>query len=91
MSEPDLRDIRDKVQKKLDAGLRQWNRPFRIIVGDAVEEGDWLHLLIQPDRPGVRVSDYVPLLADIEEEFAEAGRKLLLVPTAADEPLSRQN
>lgn len=52
------------------------------VIPDAVRrEDDWLYVVVQPSRDGVRSNDYSSRLVEAELDLQEReGRKVLLVP-----------
>lgn len=77
----------DQDRKAAEAQVRQsllnvnGRLNFRLNVTGVLEREGWLHVIVEPDRGGVSVEDYVGILAVIEEQVKDdLGVNVLLVP-----------
>jgi len=73
--------IRTQIQRGLDERRDRLGFALKV-ADDFLEEGDWLYLVVFPDREGVRAHVYAEALTEVEDEMREAGmdRHVLLVP-----------
>ncbi len=83
------RTVRSLVQKYLTG---HQPRRFKLAVTEAVRDGDYWYVLVQPDKPNVRAFDYNEKLADTEEDIRDnvkSAPNLLLVPVLPMDPDDR--
>ena len=67
-------------------------RQYKLVATEAVRDGDYWYVIIQPDKLNVRTFDYSMRLADTEEDIRDHEKKppnLLLVPFLPTEPYDR--
>lgn len=54
------------------------------VTGERLDD-DWLYVVVEPNRPGVRASDHARLMSAIERSLRQAGTDhVLLVPALED-------
>ena len=74
----EVADIVAKVEQRL-AEARQNGIHLRVS-GNRLDD-DWLYVVIEPARAGVRASDHARLMSQIERELrAQGDERVLLVP-----------
>ena len=71
-------DIVDRVKARLAEASRQG---VELKVSSYKLDDDWLYIVVEPSKPGVRASDHANLMSKIERELRKDGiDQVLLVP-----------
>ena len=79
---PNIDKIREGVQALLDSKCER--RGFRMEVSGHSMDGDWVLVVVEPTKDGIRAYDYVEILSEVEKELRDSDRDyehVLLVPT----------
>ena len=83
----EIEQLQQQVQEMLDTYVRQEKFGFRLVVSpEYVQQEDWLHLEVMPDREGVRAYEYAEALMAVEKKLrreVNVEHVLLLPPLAA--------
>jgi|GEM_PF-1410033 hypothetical protein len=83
------RNVRSLVQRYLEG---HQPRRYKLAATEAVRDGDYWYVLVQPDKLDVRAFDYNERLADTEEDIRDHEKdapNLLLVPVLPADPYDR--
>ena len=77
-------ELLNLVEQELN--LRQPNAFHLSVIRDAVRhDGNWRYIVVQPDRPNVRLSDYSRVLSAVEDAIEDdVEESVLLVPALPD-------
>lgn len=74
--------IVDKVKKRLTEAERDG---IHLKVTGQKLDDDWLYIVVEPSRPGVRASEHANFMSKVERELrAAGGDNVLLVPALED-------
>ena len=82
----EVEQLRQHVQELLDTYVRQEKFDFRLIVTEEyVQQEDWLHILVLPDRKGIRAYEYAEALSAVSRKLhrEEHVENVLLLPALA--------
>jgi len=78
-------EIIKDAQALLDAKCRRSRFRLRIPKRGYAVDDDWVTLIVNPDKPGMRAYDYVEILIAVEKELRARGHEhVLLVPAMSD-------
>lgn len=81
----DVADIIKDAQALLDAKCRRSRFRLRIPKDGYAVDDDWISLIVNPDKAGMRAYDYVEILIAVEKELRALGHEhVLLVPAMGD-------
>lgn len=83
------RTVQSLVQKYLTG---HQPRRFKLAVTEAVRDGDYWYVLVEPNKHDVRAFDFSEKLADTEEDIRDnvkGAPNLLLVPVLPTDPYDR--
>ena len=76
-------EIVDRVKARLADAQR--TEGVALTVSAQKLDDDWLYIVVEPARPGVRASDHANLMSKIERELRDDGiDQVLLVPALRD-------
>jgi hypothetical protein len=81
-----VEDLKRRVQELLDEYVRERKYDFSLKVSNEyVQQEDWLHLIVVPDKEGVRAYDYAKALTDVGNKLRreEHVEHVVLLPTLA--------
>ena len=76
----------DQIIRKVEARLlAEEGNGVHLKVASQTLDDDWLYVVIVPNKPGVRASDYARLMSRIERDLrAEGDDQVLLLPELED-------
>jgi hypothetical protein len=75
-------DIVDKVKKRLVEAEREG---IHLKVTGKKLDDDWLYIVVEPSRSGIRASDHASFMSKVERELrADGDDNVLLVPALTD-------
>jgi len=86
-SDEQVRALQNHIQELLDRDCERQRFPFRLrVLGDALQEGQWITFAVVPEGGEVGAYEYAAALADVETELArdEKEESVLLVPAIPD-------
>jgi hypothetical protein len=82
-SQIETQDVADIVTRHL---LPHQPNDYKLAVSDDIyRSGNWWYVVVQPDRPNIRVYDYNHIVQRVEDEIEDQEHiKVLLVPAMPD-------
>ncbi len=73
-----------EIVERVKAHLAQAQGVYLKVSGYKLDD-DWLYIVVEPARPGVRASDHANLMSEIERDLRRDGiDQVLLVPALQD-------
>ncbi len=81
-----VEELQKHVQELLNDYVRDKKYDFSLkVIDEYVQQEDWLHLIVVPDKEGVRAYDYAKALTDVGNKLRreEHVEHVLLLPTLA--------
>ena len=79
----EVEQLQRHAQEMLDVYTQREKFTFRLIVAkEYIQQEGWLHILVRPDREGVRLHEYAEALVAVDQKFyrEEHVENVLLLP-----------
>ena len=85
-AKPTPNRVREAVETLIERNNRRGDINLRLPEDGLYEQEDWIHVILLPARPGIRATDFVERLLELESELKQNVQydHIMLLPARGD-------